>query len=53
MPTRTVRVTRIWEVEVEAQYGDTDDDLLAKANAGTIAAASETKNLLPDAEGNG
>lgn len=46
--TRTVRVTRIWDVKVVAEYGDTDQALLDKAIAGPSGQAVETKNLVPD-----
>lgn len=45
---RIVRVTRIWDVPVEAEYGDTEQSLLDKASAGTIADSIESKNLLPE-----
>lgn len=45
---RIVRVTRVWDVEVVAIYGDTDEDLIAKASPGTAAAATEVKNLIPE-----
>lgn len=44
---RTVRITRTWDVQVTAEYGDEDQDLLDKASAGTVSEAVETKNLLP------
>jgi len=50
MATRTVRVTRTWDVKVTAEYGDTDDSLLEKAKAGTITEAVEQKNLLPESD---
>lgn len=46
--TRLVRVTRVWDVQVDAVYGDSDADLLAKASPGSAGAAVETKNLLPE-----
>jgi len=47
---RTVRVTRVWDVEVVADYGDDEQTLLEKASAGAIGKAVETKNLLPEDE---
>lgn len=49
MAERIVRITRTWDVPVTAEYGDTDEALLEKASAGTVAAANETRNLLPEA----
>lgn len=43
---RIVRVIRGWDVVVLAEYGDTEETLLAKATPGTIAACTETKNLV-------
>jgi hypothetical protein len=42
----TVRVTRTWDVLVPADFGDDEAALLAKATAGTIAGATESKNLV-------
>jgi hypothetical protein len=47
MVKRVVRITRTWEVEVDAEYGDSDADLLERAKPGTISEAKETRSLLP------
>lgn len=46
--TKTVRITRIWDVQVPAEFGDDEAALLAKASAGSVAAATETRNLVLD-----
>lgn len=51
MVERTVRITRTWDVKVTAEYGDTDENLLDKAKAGTIEDSKESRNLLPMEEG--
>lgn len=48
MADRIVRITRVWDVTVTADYGDDDQTLLEKASPSTLANASETKNLLPE-----
>jgi hypothetical protein len=50
MATRTVRITRTWDIEVEAEYGDTDEALIAKADTNGDDPDSEVRNLIP-AEG--
>lgn len=50
MAERMVRVIRIWDVPVTAEYGDDDQTLLDKAKAGTVAEATETYTLLPVAD---
>lgn len=47
---RTVRISRHWDIEVPAVYGDTDETLLAKAEI-TDQPGNETRNLLHEAEG--
>lgn len=42
----TVRITRTWDVKVAAEFGDTEETLLAKASPGTVAASTETRNLV-------
>lgn len=41
---RTVRVTRTWDLPVEAEYGDTYESLCAKVSEETL------DNTAPDAE---
>ena len=48
MAEKRVRITCTWDVPVAAEYGDTDQDLLDRAERGTLAEAVETKTLLPD-----
>jgi hypothetical protein len=44
--TRTVRVIRVWDVKVKADYGDDDQALLDKAQP--EGKPEERRNLLPD-----
>lgn len=49
--TRTVRVIRIWDVTVDAEYGDTPDSLCAKVTKTQLretAPDAETRQLLED-----
>lgn len=47
MAERFVRVTVTWEVPVLAEYGDTDEDLIAKASRPPLADGNENRTLLP------
>lgn len=49
--TKRIRVIRTWDIDVPAEYGDTDDDLMAKVGESTLddtAPDSETRLILPD-----
>lgn len=51
MAKRKVRVIRTWETEVDAEYGDYDEDLLSKVTEQYLDEASpsaETRVLIPD-----
>lgn len=45
---RTVRVTRTWDIVVEADYGDTDETLLDKAVVEDNPEYTEQRNLIPE-----
>jgi hypothetical protein len=45
---RIIRITRTWDVVVAAEYGDDDDSLMAKAEPGLDADATETRNVMPE-----
>ena len=45
--TVTIRITHTWDVEVPAEFGDTDASLLAKVSpAALLTAPIENRNLL-------
>jgi hypothetical protein len=51
MAVETVRVIRTWDVEVDAVYKDTEDDLKAKVTDAYLDSThhhDETRVLLPD-----
>lgn len=49
MSEQLVRVIRTWDVPVEAEYGDTEASLLAKATVSN-ADATEVRVLLPQSD---
>lgn len=49
--TQTVRVTRTWDVDVDAEYGDSEDSLAAKVTEeylDSTAPDAEDRRVLPD-----
>ncbi len=50
MSERVVRIIRVWDVPVAAEYGDTDEALVEKASAGAAGDSSETKVILPESQ---
>lgn len=45
MTTRTVRVTRTWDVEVDAEYGDTYQSLLGKVSEDYLDATAPDSDV--------
>lgn len=49
--TKLVRIIRTWDVSVDAEYGDTDETLVAKVTDGYLATTvpdADSRHLLPD-----
>lgn len=47
MPKRIVRVTRVWDIPVTAEYGDHDQSLMDKADPEASGNPVEHRTLLP------